>query len=71
MTTAWWRVLLLVLLPLPSFAQTPAEPTREAVLEEAQAEKVHDLHPYERRRRVQERASLAASRATATACGEP
>ena len=42
-----WRVLLILLLPLPSFAQAPTEPTREAVIEGAQAEKLNDLHPYE------------------------
>jgi len=47
MNTAWWLVLVIVMSPLPSFAQTPSEPTREAVIEGAQAEKLNDLHPYE------------------------
>ena len=47
MKTVLRCALLIVTLPLPSLAQTPAEPTREAVIEAAQAEKLNDLHPYE------------------------
>jgi hypothetical protein len=42
-----WCVLLIVLLPWPAPAQTPPKPTREAVIEGEQAEKLATLHPYE------------------------
>jgi Omp85 superfamily domain len=48
MRTVLWRALLIVSLPTPALAQAPPEPTREAVIEDAQAQKLNDLHPYER-----------------------
>src|SRR6188474_1210932 len=40
-------VLVIVFGPWSALAQAPAEPTREAVIENAQAEKANDLHQYE------------------------
>jgi hypothetical protein len=42
-----WCLLVLVLLPSAALGQAPAEPTREAVIEGAQAEKATELRPYE------------------------
>jgi hypothetical protein len=41
-----WCVLVIVLLASPALAQAPQEPTREAAIESAQAEKSQNLHPY-------------------------
>jgi len=41
-----WCVLVIVLLASPALAQGPQEPTREAAIESAQAEKSQNLHPY-------------------------
>jgi hypothetical protein len=49
-TSGWWRLLTVLVLGVgaaaPAIAQEPGAPTREAAIEQEQAEKAKNLHPY-------------------------